>query len=388
MKQKLKNLSQKNSILRKIYNRLFRLKLLKRRIASKPIRVSQMNNALIEILSAPQKPKIYFCGVPTHNNMGDQAQRYCIRKWCTENYPNYYIIEIPSWALYEKKLRQTIKKQITNQDIFIIQSGYTTTDRHFDHVMHRLVVKEFTENRILIMPQTVKFYEKNQADLTGKIYDNHKRLLFLARDKISYENARRMFHTTKVYCYPDIVTTLIGTVDSCASRREGVLLCIRNDTEKKYSDDEIKYLQTKFLNDGVSCKITDTNSSLPVEKLIDEFEEELYRIIRYYSQHKVIITDRYHGTIFSLISNTPVIVLATNDHKVKTGTQWFEGVYEKAFFNADSIDEAYQIATSVLANNLDLNNEPYFKREYYDKLRDLFEKETSKDLEETNDKQA
>lgn len=351
---------------------------------AKPIRMRQMNDSLEDIKKAPDGPKIFFCGVPTHNNLGDQAQRYCIRKWCKENYPDRYILEIPTWALYERVFRDKVKEVITDQDIIIIQSGYTTTDRHFDHEMHRLVIKEFPNIRILIMPQTVNFFETNQAKLTGNIYDKHKKLVFLARDTVSYEKARKMFKTTKVFCFPDIVTTLIGTWRAEDNERKGVLLCIRNDSEKKYSDAEIQALCKRFQDKGILCDITDTNSDLPTDQLIEKIDDELTRIIAYFSKHQVVITDRYHGTIFSLISNTPVIVLATNDHKVKTGTQWFDGVYENAFYNADSVENAYEIAMKILPKTHIINNGPYFKQEYYDKLKDLFENETNLKHGDTN----
>lgn len=46
------------------------------------------------------------------------------------------------------------------------------------------------------------------------------------------------------------------------------------------------------------------------------------------SHYKVVITDRYHGTIFSLIANTPVIIIKSTDHKVTTGADWFKGIYD------------------------------------------------------------
>jgi hydroxyethylthiazole kinase-like uncharacterized protein yjeF len=121
-----------------------------------------------------------------------------------------------------------------------------------------------------------------------------------------------------VQLYPDIVTTLIGSMPN-TSERDGVLLCIRNDSEKKYTDDEIKQLKNKLQEAGLFCEVADTNSNLPLKELIANFSSELEKTLDFFARHKVVITDRYHGTIFSMISNTPVIVIATNDHKVKTG---------------------------------------------------------------------
>lgn len=78
------------------------------------------------------------------------------------------------------------------------------------------------------MPQTVNFYKEKEGFKTGEIYKKHKKLLFLARDKKSYEYAEKYFNGCKILLYPDIVTSLIGT-RSYEGERNGVLLCVRND---------------------------------------------------------------------------------------------------------------------------------------------------------------
>ena len=152
------------------------------------------------------------------------------------------------------------------------------------------------------------------------------------------------------------------------------MLCVRNDSEKKYTDSEIKQLKDKLQKAGLFCEISDTNSELPLNELIAKFDFELEKTLKFFAKHEVVITDRYHGTIFSMISNTPVIVIATNDHKVKTGTEWFKGIYTKSQYNADSLDEAYALALKIVNEKQQIVNEPYFKTEYYDKLKELFEK--------------
>ena len=74
-----------------------------------------------------------------------------------------------------------------------------------------------------------------------------------------------------------------------------------------------------------------------------------------------------------MITNTPVIVLATRDHKVKTGTEWFSGVYDGSYYSADNLEVAYETAIEVLKQNKTVHNEAYFKREYYDKLPGIIE---------------
>ena len=71
-------------------------------------------------------------------------------------------------------------------------------------------------------------------------------------------------------------------------------------------------------------------------------EEYIEKEIEDYSRYKIIITDRYHGTILSLVAGTPVIILKTNDHKVTTGADWFKGVYDEHVFLANDLKNAYE----------------------------------------------
>ncbi len=363
------------SIKNQIYNELFKVKIFYRNIKARPVRkrAAKKGIQLLNTVNSNTK-RIFFCGVPMHKNLGDQAQRFCIEKWCETHYSDYIIVSLETWAFYEKNFRKKLESTVEKDDIFIIQSGYCTTSRHYDHPMHRYIVSAFKNNRILIMPQTVRFTSNRDGLKTGKIYNTHESLMFLARDKVSYDAAKKYFTNTKVLLYPDIVTTLIGTI-KFNGERKGILLCIRNDGEKKYSSSQIEALKKQFTDNNVRCDITDTNSELPLRELTDHFEEELRKMLCKFSSYQVVITDRYHGTIFSMIANTPVIVLATRDHKVKNGTEWFNGVYDGAFHNADSIEEAFNLAEKILGSEGAIHNTAYFKEKYYDKLKDEFESE-------------
>ncbi|WP_051411183.1 polysaccharide pyruvyl transferase family protein [Acetivibrio clariflavus] len=372
---KIFKIMRKNPVLNLMLNELVFLKLWKRNWKARhirKIRVEQANRVLDSV--NPVANHIFFLCVPTHNNMGDQAQRYCIENWIKENYPDHQIIAVSTWPFYDKKFRKRFEKLVKQNDFFVIQSGYCTTSTHADHFVHRYVAKVFINNRILIMPQTVRFLTEHHAKQTGKIYNKHPKLLFLARDRVSFEMAKKFFDKTKVHLYPDIVTTLIGS-KHFNKERNGVLLCVRNDGEKFYESDAIQKLQKQFQKRGITCDLSDTNSDLVFEELLPIFEEKLEQILEKFASYKVVITDRYHGTIFSMISNTPVIVIATKDHKVKTGTEWFKGIYDGAYYNAGNLDEALFLAEKILSENIVLNNAEYFKTNYYNKLKLLFDSE-------------
>lgn len=321
-----------------------------------------------------QKQRIFYLGKTWHSNLGDLAQHYCIKQWIAENYPNSDAFEFEDHTVIYKytKFTYKLKQTIRPNDIIVFQSGYTTQDLGGYHeLMHRMVIQAVPDANILMFPQTVFFKEEVNRKRTSQIYNTAKNMLFLARDKVSYEMSKEMFPDIKVLLFPDIVTSLIGTYPY-NSDRHGVLFCCRDDTEKFYDDNEIDELINRIKKMTMVEK-TDTTISEDIYEIRANLKGFIDREIKKYSRYKAIVTDRYHGTIFSLIANTPVIVIKTNDHKVVTGVDWFKGVYDSHVFLADSLDNAYELVKSTL-NNYPCNRlEPYFKPNYYDNLKDIFE---------------
>ncbi|WP_320939140.1 polysaccharide pyruvyl transferase family protein, partial [Lysinibacillus capsici] len=90
---------------------------------------------------------------------------------------------------------------------------------------------------------------------------------------------------------------------------------------------------------------------------------------------EVVVTDRYHGTIFALAAGTPVVIIKTNDHKVVTGADWFKGIYDEYIYIANDLDDAFQIVLSIRKKHLDYRLQPVFVAKYYDKLKAIFESE-------------
>ncbi len=233
--------------------------------------------------------------------------------------------------------------------------------------MHKNIMKQFSNQKAIILPQTVKLKSNYEIKRTKKIFFNCRRLLFIARDKVSYEQAKLFVNEKSLELFPDIVTSLIGTKHESANRK-GVLICVRNDTEKFYTDKQIDNIINQLLVVTDTVEKTDTNSNFDVWETYKHLEKIINQKIMNFSKYKVIITDRYHGTIFSLIANTPVIVVKTNDHKVVSGVEWFKGTYDKeAVHLAEDLETAVKIAMSILKNDKIIYNNNYFYKVYYEK---------------------
>lgn len=320
-----------------------------------------------------QKRIWYFC-VPTHSNLGDQAQACCIEKYFRKFFSDHIVFKLSNNAFdfYEEKILMILKEKIKETDLIFFQSGYSFTGIHPYENMHRKIVENFPYNKIVFLPQTVKFKNQKILENVQNFYGKYDNIYFFARDKISYDIYKSIFPEHRnVHCFPDIVTTEIGNYDFNNNERNGILLCVRNDVEKLYSFQEISLFKEK-LQKIAKVSLSDTNSETK-ENSLKEYWKKIEETIDDYAQYQVIITDRYHGTIFALIANTPVIILKTTDHKVVTGADWFEGVYEDYVYVVNDLEEASQVAQQIVTGFEYRKLPSYFKEKYYDRLKDIIE---------------
>lgn len=320
-----------------------------------------------------QKRIWYFC-VPTHSNLGDQAQACCIEKYFRKFFSDHIVFKLSNNAFdfYEEKILMILKEKIKETDLIFFQSGYTFTGIHPYENMHRKIVENFPYNKIVFLPQTVKFKNQKILENVQNFYGKYDNIYFFARDKISYDIYKSIFPEHRnVHCFPDIVTTEIGNYDFNNNERNGILLCVRNDVEKLYSFQEISLFKEK-LQKIAKVSLSDTNSETK-ENSLKEYWKKIEETIDDYAQYQVIITDRYHGTIFALIANTPVIILKTTDHKVVTGADWFELVYEDYVYVVNDLEEASQVAQQIVTGFEYRKLPSYFKEKYYDRLKDIIE---------------
>ncbi len=333
----------------------------------------RMDIRKLKRLSFSQK-RIYLLGIPTAANMGDMTQYYLILEWLKRNYPEYDVVDFPSRSILYKNclFLEILKKKLKPEDYIFFQSGYDTHDLGGEEdIMHKEVIPRFADQKMIMMPQTVFFQSKERERQSSEAYSKNKGMLFLARDNVSYQNALRMFPELKVILYPDIVTTLIGKYHF-SGERKGVLLCQRADGEKYYSPSEIETLKRSMQKITVVDN-ADTTISVPNMFVRKDVRRYLDRMLHQFSRYQVIITDRYHGTIFALVAGTPVIVIKTTDHKVTTGLDWFEGIYDDHIYLAEDLKDAEKKAAQWLKQPPTKMIKPYFEQKYYMHLKKMID---------------
>lgn len=328
---------------------------------------------LIKLVTLKNCKTVFLFGSPGHSNMGDQAQTYCIQKWIEKNYDGYRLI-ILTLSTSTDKVINCIRKYIKPDDLLICHSGYHITDLYDEKKVYCRIAQLFPDFKIFIFPQTVNFVSNREDEkYVSDTFNKHGRITLCCRDEFSYQYAQKIFKNCRLLLYPDVVTSLIGTM-KYDNPRKGVLFCMRNDVEAFYKPQDIQILRDKF--EGIITKITDTTVPISYSIIKREREKILLEIFNEFSKYELVITDRYHGTIFSLIAGTPVIVISSADHKLSSGVKWFPESFSDYVKFAPNLEDVYQLALDLLSNKSRSYLLPmYFEQKYYSVLKYKIEDE-------------
>ena len=317
-------------------------------------------------LLALKGENIFLFGCPIHPNLGDQAQTICLENWLRKNYPDHTIFKF-NWRISYLFALKLLRKKIGPGDLIFFHSGYLLTDHHRELPVYCNVVHLFPDYRIVIFPQTINFHKTQVQSKVASIFNAHPKLILLCRDEVSFSKAETTFSNSTRLLYPDVVTTLIGN-KMYNNKRDGILFCTRNDKEAHYKPYEIMELK-KRLNQETQTFLLDTTIQMSPYSLAKNREKAVYTMLNEFSKFQVIITDRYHGTIFAMATATPVIVLSSADHKLSSGVKWFPEIYSDYYEYVDNLEEAFNTALIFLKRNYDHVLPSYFQENYYEKLR-------------------
>ena len=328
----------------------------------------------IEHLSDCRKRKVWYFGVPTHPNLGDQAQKFVILSWLAQNYPDHLIVRISSDHFNGgvRKAVDAIQRAISPDDLIVMQSGHTMDGLHPDETAHRAISDAFPENRIVFFPTSIEFLSRHGMRKDMQSINGHFRTLFLARDPVSAGKAKKLYPDSDVRLYPDVVTSLIGRYEF-GGARSGILLCTRNDGEKLYSYEKIDRLAENLSALGPLDRTDTTVDWSGVDLDSEEAWQRIEGVIESYSHYRAVVTDRYHGTIFARIAGTPVVVLKTRDHKVTSGAEWFVNAGDAAIKVADDLVTVPDLAKELAEEFPEGAEAPAFASPYYDGLRAVVE---------------
>ncbi len=347
------------------------IRTLKRKVMYQLSYVWDVVSTFWKLRIAKRRKRAFLFGCPIHANMGDQAQTYCTLAWLKEHEPEYAVSVFPASSLikFDGLLLRLIHRYIKDEDKIYMHSGYHLTNLYMlEEEMNRRVVSLFGDRHLVFFPQTV-FYTKLQEEaLTREAFSKHANISLMCRDKVSHKLAANLFPNARLMLKPDIVTTLIGHFPVPAVKRDGILLCMRDDKESLISGDAIVKLRKQLMAFGTVDRKDTTIDELGFT-IIRNREKYLRKIITEFASYRVVVTDRYHGTIFSLVANTPVIIVPTKDHKLTSGADWFPEEFSRYIVSVSNEKEVFVTVRNLLAKRYDYALPDIFNHRYYQDLK-------------------
>lgn len=287
--------------------------------------------------------KIIYALTPPPNlaNIGDHAQAVAIHRWFRTYFSDWPVIEVDK----NESLHfvEDLARVVGPEDVVFLHSGGNLGDRGmWSERARRTLIARFQANPIISLPQTIYFSDtetgRAECERTKAIYAAHPRLTIIGRDAISAGLAAELFPRAATFAVPDFVLSLPPRASVPSQCPPRVLLCIRNDNESILNSEKRQRLIASI---GGQPTVIDTEHSGPIPT--GERETILNKLLSCFAAHDVVVTDRYHGAIFSVISGKPTIVLPTVDHKLTSAIDWFA-----QFENVKMVDDIGKVAPAII----------------------------------------
>lgn len=273
----------------------------------------------------PLGKKVYVIGSPMHSNLGDSAivkAQLCFLQRC--GWDSRRIVEI-SYSHYEND-RSFYDRWIPKSGLIAqLGGGHLGNIWRNEEMFHRHLLSVFPDNPTVIFPQTIDYSEDKEglqeAQRSKTFYNGRRNLVMVARERRSYEIMRKLYPQTKILLTPDIV--LSASMEDFGvepQNRTGVLLCMRNDSERAVSDRMHQQVQQLLAEEKLSYRYVDTHA--PGDVTLEGRFEEVKAKMEELASAKLVITDRLHGMVFCALTGTPCIAFGNSNHKVQGTYEW------------------------------------------------------------------
>lgn len=312
-------------------------------IHKKGKREEYINSSSFQELKKAGK-KIILFGTPEYGNLGDhaiaKAELLFLQQYCSQ----LPIVEVTQEMLFW--IKEDVFCQIEKEDVLIYTGGGFFGTLYSKDGMSSLrdIVRRFPLNTIIIFPQTI-FYSKDrkgkrELNSDRQLFNKHEKLFLFLREKRSYQFAikEKFLNEEHIFCVPDIVLSL--SFSNTDVKRNNILVCLRQDKEKRECIDIeiIKKFATKCgmnIEFGTTRIEKDLKNSVEREKTLSDKLEE-------FSSYKLVITDRLHGMIFSVITGTPCIAIDNLTKKVSGVYDWIKDLEYVKMSDPNKIEDTFE----------------------------------------------
>ena len=176
------------------------------------------------------------------------------------------------------------------------------------------VLETFSRFKYVILPQSIHFFNEKDLEFAQQTYNQRKNLTMLLRDAVSHQLAQNYFPQVEVLLAPDMAFAL--------GHRQRFYPPAIDCIWINRGDKEMARRYRPAFPDHVTVEVTDWMDWLsPREnRHIESCYMKTYNGLLFLQRGKVVVTDRLHGYILSLLLDIPVVIV---DNRIKKLTNFY-----------------------------------------------------------------
>lgn len=311
--------------------------------------------------------KIFLIGTPDHDNIGDAAITAGTYEFIKKYFSGYKVMEITGYQI-EKKFA-LISATISTGDLIFLQGGGNLGNMYLiEENIRRKVISNFPENKVVILPQTIYFDDtengKKELALSAEIYGSHPDLTLFTRGEQSLAFAQSHFPGVKAFSAPDMALMLDRRY---RFDRKEILLCIRDLNDESGLDaNSFEAIRSTVAACDPDFEETQNRyvAQIPPALRGSVVNEQLQKFAR----HKIVVTDRLHGLLFSVITHTPCVVVRSYTQKIEEFVGFFRDSNAVSYVGRDIGRLEEEIGRMM---QVETPEYPLFQEQPFDKIREI-----------------
>ena len=237
------------------------------------------------------------------------------------------------------------QRKYTNESLVILLhgGGNLVSYAHQD-VYRERIIRRFMEFEIFMFPQSfwiAPFTKQAHIDHFKVAYSSHQRLTFCYRDQFSFGQGTKLFPKARPLLVPDMAFQ-IGKVERFMTPIHDIVWLQRRDEEAPhYQIPEEAKQSDVIVADWREWLTPKENRTIENDFLVTA------NGMMFLQRGRVIITDRLHGHILSLLCGIPHVILNPINNKIAHYRDtWTHGL--KNIEMASTPDEAFEKAKNLL----------------------------------------
>lgn len=296
------------------------------------ISLKQKLSGLLDVI--PKQSEIIYADYPLYGNVGDlfimkgteaffKEHGIRVRKrWNPDNFP--------------------VGRKLDPHLIIVCQGGGNFGDLYpYYQGFREKIVQTYPNHKIVILPQSIYFQNKDNLKRTEEIFSKHANLHIMTREKASYATAQAYFSKNHIQLLPDMAHQLFPVIPTQQPSNQK-LRFIRTDHEANQALQEhteaesydwrtvlsasdrrtIAFLQTlNVLNKKAG-------NPLPIAYIWGKYSDYIVqKAIRFFSRYESVETSRLHGHILSaLLQKENTVIDNSYGKNANYFHTWMEGV--------------------------------------------------------------